>query len=105
MPRPASKLVPVVASMVGLAAAGLLSSSGLAAVAQAQGSQQPPAPAAPKDFRLPATRDFTLPNGMQVTLAQYGRLPLATVVLVERTGAIDEGPTQVWTSKLLGDYL
>jgi zinc protease len=100
MPRPASKLVPVVAAV-----AGLLLSSALAAAARAQGAQQPPAPAAPKDFRLPATRDFTLPNGMQVTLAQYGRLPLATVVLVERTGAIDEGPTQVWTSKLLGDYL
>jgi zinc protease len=68
-------------------------------------SAQPPAPAPPKDFTLPAQQEITLPNGMRVTLVQFGRLPLATVSLIVRTGAIDEGPDQVWLSKLMADFL
>ncbi len=66
---------------------------------------QAPAPAAPKPFALPAKRELLLENGMHVTLVPYGILPLATVSLVIRTGAIDEAADQVWLSKLMGDFL
>lgn len=36
--------------------------------ALAQGKETPPSGGKPKDFTLPAKREFTLPNGMQVTL-------------------------------------
>jgi zinc protease len=73
----------------------------------AQGSpkESPPAPAPPKDFTLPAKHEFSLPNGMRVTLVPFGRLPVATVSLSIRTGAIDEGPQQVWLANLMADYL
>ena len=52
--------------------------------------EQPPAPGAPKSFRLPGHRTFTMKNGMQVTLIHYGAVPKAVVSLEIRTGAIDE---------------
>lgn len=83
--------------------------SGISAIAFlvliAQVREAPPAPAAPKDFTLPAKQELTLPNGMHVTVVPYGRLPLVTVSLVIRTGAIDEAADQVWLSKLMGDFL
>jgi predicted Zn-dependent peptidase len=69
------------------------------------GTQSPPPAAAPKDFTLPAKHEFALANGLRVTLVPYGRLPLATVSLVVRTGSIDEGPQQVWLGNLMGDFL
>lgn len=77
----------------------------MASVLQAQEKQTPPAPAAPRPFTLPATRDTLLPNGMKVTLVPYGWLPLVTVSLIIRTGAIDEGADQVWLSKLMADLM
>ena len=71
----------------------------------APAKESPPAPAAPKDFSVPAKHEFTLANGMHVTLVPYGRLPLATLSLDLRTGAIDEGPQQVWLANLMADYL
>ncbi|HTD62995.1 MAG TPA: hypothetical protein VK679_20210, partial [Gemmatimonadaceae bacterium] len=65
---------------------------------------QPPRPAPPKSFTLPAKHDVTLPNGMRLTFVPYGAVPLATVSLIIRTGAIDESADQVWLSKLMGDY-
>jgi zinc protease len=70
----------------------------------AQGTRAP-IPAAPKSFTLPAKHELVLPNGMHVTLVPYGTLPLATVSLTIRTGAIDEAADQVWLSKLMGDFL
>jgi predicted Zn-dependent peptidase len=53
-------------------------------------TEQPPAPAAPKAFRIPAHRTFSMPNGMQVTLVHYGTVPKAVVTLEMHTGLIDE---------------
>ena len=77
----------------------------VAGPAAAQQHAAPPAAAPAKDFALPARQDFVLPNGMRVTLVQYGPLPLATFSLAIRTGAIDERADQVWVSKLVADYL
>ena len=43
---------------------------------------------------------------MHVTLVPVRPgLPVATVSLDIRTGAIDEGPQQVWLANLMADYL
>lgn len=103
MRRPLSKLVPAAALpglLVWAAALGAQGESAKAGLAQS-----PPPAAPPKDITLPPLREFTLANGMSVTLLPYGRLPLATVSLVVRTGTIDEGPEQVWLAQLMGDFL
>lgn len=76
----------------------------LPAAAPAQ-QEAPPEPGAPRDFRLPDTRTFTLDNGLRVTLVPYGTLPKATVLLSVRTGNVDEGPREVWLADLTGDLM
>lgn len=67
--------------------------------------QTPPPPTTPKDFRVPATRSFVLPNGLKVTLAPFGTVPKVTVRLAIRTGTIDENAETVWLSRVTGDLL
>ncbi|MGH7572185.1 MAG: M16 family metallopeptidase [Gemmatimonadota bacterium] len=78
----------------------------LAASAFAQdGKETPPAPGEPRDFRVPETRSFALPNGMQVTLAPYGWLPKVTVQLAVQAGNVNEAADQVWLADLTGDLM
>jgi zinc protease len=77
---------------------------GLTSPAFAQ-KQQPPAVAAPKDLKLPAKRELTLPNGMAVTLVPFGRVPKVAVVLAVRAGRINETRDEVWLSDLTGDLM
>ena len=67
--------------------------------------QAPPAAGTPKDFTLPPLRNFTLPNGLKVTMAQYGTVPKATVRLVVRTGNADETANTVWLSDMTRDLM
>ena len=60
----------------------------------------PPAGSAPKPFKLAATEDFTLPNGMQVTLAPYGVVPKVAIRAFVDAGAVREPADKVWLSKL-----
>lgn len=60
----------------------------------------PPQGPPPKPFHLPATTDFTLPNGIEVTIVPYGSVPKVAMRLFVSAGAIDESPSQVWLSKL-----
>jgi predicted Zn-dependent peptidase len=76
-----------------------------ASILHAQNKQQPPAPAAAIGFTLPGLNTTSLPNGLKVTAFPHGDLPLVTVTLIVRTGAIDEGPDQVWVSKLMADMM
>lgn len=71
------------------------------AFAQTAGRETPPAPAAPKPFALPPLTEFTLPNGMKVTMARHGNVPKVTIVATVRTGNIDDG-AQVWLADLTG---
>ena len=73
-----------------------------AAVAQ---KETPPPVGAPKDFRLPPKREFTLPNGMQVTLVPFGTVPKVNVSLTVRAGRINQGPNQIWLADLTGDLM
>ena len=66
----------------------------------ADAKETPPQGPPPKPFHLPATTDFTLPNGMQVTIVPYGTVPKVAARLFVGAGAIDEFAEQVWLSKL-----
>ncbi|HLY17655.1 MAG TPA: pitrilysin family protein [Bryobacteraceae bacterium] len=63
-------------------------------------SERPPQGPPPKPFHLPPTADFTLPNGMQVTLAPYGSVPKVAMRAFVSAGAVHEAANQVWLSKL-----
>lgn len=97
--RAAAPATPVLLGALGaLGVLGVLSVLGvvlLAAPAAAQDvpvRQAAPPPAAPKPFRLPAHRTFTLRNGMAVTLVHYGTVPKAVVTVSLDAGIADEPP-------------
>jgi len=52
--------------------------------------QLPPKGGAPKPFTVPAHENYSLPNGMKVTLVPYGNLPKVTVSLVVDSGNLNE---------------
>lgn len=73
----------------------------LAACALLAGPKEtPPEGPPPKPFKLPTTEDFTLANGMRVTIVPYGIVPKLAVRAFVGAGAIDESAGQVWLSKL-----
>ena len=51
------------------------------ALAQSPVKETPPVPAPPRDFALPAPKQFTLDNGLRVTLVNYGNTPKVNVGL------------------------
>ena len=63
------------------AIAGLLV---LSALAQ---KEPPPIGGQPKPFVFPKQDTYLLPNGMQVTLVQYGAVPKVAMQVIVRTGA------------------
>ena len=83
-----------------LAAAASLAALSLAA-APAFAKEAPPAPAPAKPFTLPALTEYTLPNGLKVTMAQHGNVPKVTILAAVRTGNIDDGDN-VWLADLTG---
>ena len=88
--------------VTGLGAAALLLSAAAAVAAQ----DYPPMPAAgtPKPFTVPAAETFTLPNGLQVTLIPYGKVPKATISLRTYAGGLNEGENR-WLSTLTAQML
>ena len=72
------------------------------ALAFGQQKEQPPEGGPPKPFHLPDTQDFTLGNGMKVTLVPYSMVPRVAVRAYVKAGGIDEAPNQVWLSRLTG---
>jgi zinc protease len=71
----------------------------------AQFPAEPPRPGAPKDFRVPEPRRFTLDNGLQVALVQWGAVPKVRVTLDVRTGNAFEKRNEVWLADLTGDLI
>lgn len=82
-----------------------LLATSLGAQDSARPRETPPAPGTPKNFRVPPRQTFSLPNGMQVTLVPFGRIPKVAVELEIRTGIIDQGPEEVSLSAVMGDML
>ncbi len=75
-----------------------------AAVAQSGTApkQTPPAGGPPRPFHLPHLEKFSLPNGLQVTMAQFGSIPKVQVRVAVRAGSLNEPATQVWLADLTG---
>jgi predicted Zn-dependent peptidase len=67
--------------------------------------EAPPQAGPPVSFKLPAKREIKLPNGMAVTLVQYGTLPKVDVQLVVRAGNVNESPRQVSLADVMGDLM
>lgn len=67
--------------------------------------QTPPEGSTPRDFQLAEPRELTLPNGLKVVLVEYGQVPKATVLLVVRSGNVNETKSQVWLADLTGELM
>ncbi|HUR37759.1 MAG TPA: pitrilysin family protein [Terriglobales bacterium] len=80
----------------------LVLSLSFAAAAQ---KQAPPAGGTPKPFTVPAAQHFTLPNGLKVTMVQYGQVPKVTISTIVDAGNINEGAEQVWLADLMGNLM
>jgi predicted Zn-dependent peptidase len=65
----------------------------------------PPKPGTPRDFKVPEPKRFTLDNGLQVALVQWGTMPKVRVTLSARTGNAFEKANEVWLADLTGDLM
>jgi zinc protease len=63
--------------------------------------ETPPAGGPPKPFVFPAQDNFTLPNGMQVTLVEYGAVPKVAMQAIVHAGHINEKADQNWVSDIV----
>src|SRR6266496_2769588 len=86
-----------------LAAIALLMASALS-LAQAE-KQTPPPGSAPKPFKLPMIERFSLPNGLQVTLAPFGSIPKVLIDVTVRAGNLNESASQVWLADITGELI
>jgi predicted Zn-dependent peptidase len=71
----------------------------------AEEREAPPPMGSPKPFVLPQSSTFELKNGMKVTLAQYGSVPVAAVSARMAFGHANESADQVWLSTLLVEMM
>jgi predicted Zn-dependent peptidase len=65
----------------------------------------PPKPGTPRDFKVPEPKRFTLDNGLQVALVQWGTMPKVRVTLSIRSGNAFEKANEVWLADLTGDLM
>jgi zinc protease len=65
----------------------------------------PPAAGTPRDFKVPEPRRFTLDNGLEAALVQWGTMPKVRVTLVVRSGNAFEKGDEVWLADLTGDLM
>jgi zinc protease len=86
-------------------AVAALATSSLVAQDSTARKEVPPKPGVAKNFRVPPRRNFTLPNGLQVTLVPFGRVPKVAVELEIRTGIIDQGPNDISLASVMSDML
>lgn len=76
----------------------------VAAAANTQERESPPAPGEPRDFSLPAKETQRLDNGLAITFIDYGSVPKVTVLAIVRTGNIDEGES-TWLADVAVEML
>ena len=87
-----------------LIAAALVAAVG-AGSAQSQFPSEPPKAGTPRDFRVPEPRRFTLDNGLEVALVQWGNMPKVRLTLNVRTGNAFEQSSEVWLADLAADLM
>ena len=88
--------------ILAVTAASLLSA---AALAQSPVKETPPIPAPPRDFALPAPKQFVLDNGLRVTLVNYGSTPKVNVGLYVAAGNSYESASEVWLGDLTAQLM
>lgn len=76
-----------------------------AATTFGQKLETPPAGGQPKAFIFPKQDTYTLPNGMKVSLVQYGALPKVSVQAVVRGGNLTEKTDQRWISSMVAELV
>lgn len=81
---------------------GVLSIFVAGALAQ---KETPPVGGQPKPFVFPAQDSFTLPNGMKVTLVQYGSVPKVAIQATIYTGTKDDPKGKKGLSQTTADML
>ena len=106
---PSRSLIRTLAALVATAGA-LIPASGRAqdpagAAPPSEFPSTPPKPGAPRDFRVPEAKRFTLDNGLQVALVPWGSMPKVRVTLDVRTGNGFEKADEVWLADLTGELL
>ncbi len=67
--------------------------------------ETPPAGGKPKAFVFPKQDTYKLPNGMSVTLVQYGAVPKVAIQAVIRAGSLNEKPEKRWISDMVATML
>ena len=67
--------------------------------------ETPPAGGQPKPFVFPKADSYSLPNGMKVTLVQYGAVPKVAMQAVVRAGTLNEKAEQRWISDIVATML
>ena len=67
--------------------------------------EMPPVGGQPKPFVFPAQENFTLPNGMKVTLVQFGSVPKVAMQAVVYTGTKDDAKDKMGVSDFAGRML
>ena len=67
--------------------------------------ETPPAGGQPKAFVFPKQDTYTLPNGMKVTLVQYGSVPKVAMQAIVRAGTLNEKAEQRWISDIVATML
>ena len=77
----------------------------LVAISSFAQKETPPAGGQPKPFVFPKQDTYTLPNGMRVTLVQYGAVPKVAVQAVVRAGTLNEKAEQRWISDTVATML
>ena len=80
----------------------MLSTSAIIGFAQ---KETPPAGGQPKPFVFPKQDTYTLPNGMKVTLVQYGAVPKVAMQAIVRAGTLNEKAEQRWVSDIVATML
>ena len=86
------------------AALALASATVLLAGTPTSARELPPEGSEPKPFQLPDRTRLTLDNGLSVNLIPFGKVPKVTVMMVVRTGNIDEqGDT--WLADITGQLM
>jgi predicted Zn-dependent peptidase len=104
----ATRLLPAIAAALFLSSVGAPVPASAQAAGQAPATafpSTPPEPGPPRDFRVPEPKRFTLDNGMEVALVQWGNMPKARVALAIRTGNAFEKADEVWLADLTGNLI
>ena len=76
----------------------------LTAASSAFAVEAPPAPAAPKNFQVPAKAERALANGLEMTFIEFGTIPKTAITAIVRVGNLNEGD-KTWLADLTGELI